>query len=284
MAGVTSEPVDRPGRLASSVSLLAEIADGALEPGYVAAARRRAGVPDSRLRIRPLVLLLALLAGLVAVVVVRQTHQQAPLLAKERAGLLAEVEAQTLATDRLAGELTRLGSALSAERVALLGATRTGRALAARNDALLAATGATQLTGPGLEVRLADASGAAGRARANRVYDVDLQAVVNALWAAGARGVAINGQRVTGQTAIREAGQAILVNFQPVLSPYQVLAVGNPVRLETRFGSGSTATRFRLYRQVYGLQFSYRRVSYLTLPAAPASPLFYARPVTRGKR
>jgi uncharacterized protein YlxW (UPF0749 family) len=38
--------------------------------------------------------------------------------------------------------------------------------------------------------------------------------------------VAVNEQRLTGFTAIRGAGEAILVNYQPLTRPYTVTAVG----------------------------------------------------------
>ena len=40
----------------------------------------------------------------------------------------------------------------------------------------------------------------------SRVLDVDLQGVVNGLWASGAEAIAVNGQRLTGLTTIRAAG------------------------------------------------------------------------------
>ena len=43
----------------------------------------------------------------------------------------------------------------------------------------------------------------------------DLQIVVNGLWDAGAEAISVNGQRLTSKSAIRFAGQAILVNYRP---------------------------------------------------------------------
>ena len=64
-----------------------------------------------------------------------------------------------------------------------------------------------------------------------RVYDRDLQDVVNALWLAGAEAMSINGQRLTAATAIRSAGEAILVNSRPLSPPSLVHAIGNPAPL-----------------------------------------------------
>ncbi len=65
-----------------------------------------------------------------------------------------------------------------------------------------------------------------GQLNAGQVTDHDLQSVVNALWGAGARAISVGGIRVGPQTAIRTAGQSILVAFTPVRSPYLVRAVG----------------------------------------------------------
>ena len=58
--------------------------------------------------------------------------------------------------------------------------------------------------------------------------DDDLQLVVNALWAAGAEAISINGQRLGPTTAIRFAGEAVLVDFRPVTNPYEISAIGDP--------------------------------------------------------
>ena len=52
--------------------------------------------------------------------------------------------------------------------------------------------------------------------------------MVNALWAAGAEAISINGQRLGPTTAIRFAGEAVLVDFRPVTNPYEISAIGDP--------------------------------------------------------
>lgn len=88
-----------------------------------------------------------------------------------------------------------------------------------------AAAGAVELAGPGLTVTIDDAPDAAAGSL-NQVLDRDLQDIVNALWQMGAAGIAVNDQRLTGATAIRGAGEAILVNYQPITRPYVISAVG----------------------------------------------------------
>lgn len=84
---------------------------------------------------------------------------------------------------------------------------------------------AAQISGPGVVVTIDDAPDA-DVAPLNRVLDRDLQDITNALWRMGARGVAVNGLRLTQTSAIRGAGDAILVNYQPLTRPYVVEAVG----------------------------------------------------------
>jgi uncharacterized protein YlxW (UPF0749 family) len=113
----------------------------------------------------------------------------------------------------------------------------------------------------------------------SRVLDVDLQAVVNALWAAGAEAVAVNGQRLTTMSTIRTAGGAILVDFRPVTSPYEVAAIGPP-DLEQRFGRSATAGAMADLARRYGLGYSTRSEGKLNLPAAPGTSLRYAHTPT----
>jgi uncharacterized protein YlxW (UPF0749 family) len=109
------------------------------------------------------------------------------------------------------------------------------------------------------------------------VQDHDLQDVVNALWASGAEAVSINGLRLTAQTAIRSAGEAILVDFRPLSPPYTVRAVGDPKRLETSFVDGPTGRRLGTLASVYGVQFVVRRTDGQTLPGSGFPTLHLAQ-------
>ena len=108
-------------------------------------------------------------------------------------------------------------------------------------------------------VTLDDAATAAGRrpTRAlDRVLDRDLQSVVNGLWAAGAEAVAVNGQRLTALSAIRSAGDAILVDYRPLTRPYVVVAIGDPRTIAgaVRFSGGPAGPGLRTLQQTYGMQ------------------------------
>jgi uncharacterized protein YlxW (UPF0749 family) len=259
-------------RADESMSLLVDIATQALDPGYAEAAARGVGQDAAGHRRRPWLAVLGVLAATLLVVIAGvQAHRRAPSAARARDTLVAQVQARGRSVDALLSRLNRLRAETAGLRDDALASSTAGQRLAARLDAEELAAGAVAASGPGLRVTLDDS--ADGR---NQILDRDLQATVNALWAAGAEAVAVDGQRMTAQSAIRQAGSAILVNFDPVSAPYDVEAIGDPVALETAFGSSRTAARLRAYIQLYGLRFHYGRATTLTLPPAPGLALRYA--------
>ena len=262
-----------------SMSLLVDLSATSLDPGYAAAAARRAaGEPARPGRAAGTLAVGVLLATLLIVVAAVQAHVRAPASARTRAGLVASVTRETRAVDALAAEVDGLRAAVARLRDTALAGSSAGSALAAQVRAEELASGAVAVTGPGLRVTLDDAAQKTHGTR-NRVLDRDLQAAVNALWSSGAEAVAINGQRLTTQSAIRQAGDAILVDFSPLSPPYQIDAIGDPVPLETAFASSPAAGRLRGYTQLYGLRFGYSRESVLRLPASAGEILHYARPI-----
>jgi uncharacterized protein YlxW (UPF0749 family) len=82
--------------------------------------------------------------------------------------------------------------------------------------------------------------------------------------------VAVNGERVTALSALRNSGQAIRINDVSLSPPYVVEAVGDPRTLPARFANTTSGVRFRDVTSLYGMPFSMDIVKSLTLPAAPA--------------
>ena len=279
------------------MSLLIDTMTNSLDPAYAEVARRRASRPGSAPPRRSVyVALSAAAAGLLLGIAALQTHNRAPARAAATARLLDTVKARTSLTEQLQERLDQLRGKVAAERASVLSATSAGSALGKQLQGLEAAAGTVPLTGDGLRVHLDDAPApgtqdnnplggpdprTAEGPTTSRILDRDIQQVVNALWAAGARGIAVNGQRVTAQTAIRSAGAAILVDYRPLSPPYDVTAVGDPATLESAFGNSPTADRFRAYEDLYGLRFDYARVRRVTLPAAPGLSLRFAEPAAR---
>ena len=272
-----------------SMSLLVDLSSSSLDPGYAEAAARRSdtAVAGSAGRPRPGIGLAigVVAATLLIVVAAVQAHVHAPAADRNRADLANTVTDQTHAVDTLARQVAGLRAAVAQLRDAQLAGSAAGTQLSSRIRSAELASGVTAVSGPGVLVSLDDAPTGNSSTR-NRVQDRDLQAVVNALWAAGAEAVAVNDQRLTASSAIRQAGDAILVNFTPVSAPYRVQAIGDPVAVETAFASSRSAGQMRSLTQLYGLRFDYSRQTAMRLPAAAEETLRYAHPVpsptTRG--
>ena len=282
------EPGPRPpARPDASMSLLTSVMSHTLDEGYaLAAARRRAegraGLPPAsraRLWLTGGLLLAALLVTLGAA----HAHEAAPEVAQERAQLLDRVRSGTAALDALRARVEELRAEVAEYRRA---AQADPGAREARLTALLAGT--TSVEGPGLELTLEDAPGAAsgpagdprgGSSGSGRVSDRDLQRVVNGLWRAGAEAVAVNDRRLTALSAIRTAGQAVLVDNRPLVPPYRVLAVGGGEEFAAAFRAGAAGRHLERLREEEGIGFHLGLREELVLPAAPDPALHTARPV-----
>lgn len=69
------------------------------------------------------------------------------------------------------------------------------------------------------------------------VHQQDIQAVVNAMWDAGAEGVMIQGQRVISTTGIKCAGNSVELQGIPYPQPYVITAVGDTSAMQARIDS-----------------------------------------------
>ncbi|KAF0198127.1 MAG: hypothetical protein FD169_190 [Bacillota bacterium] len=134
-------------------------------------------------------------------------------------------------------------------------------ALRVEMQSIRSSAGFLSLTGPGVRIKLWDAFG--GFTEDEIVHDSDVRDIINELNAAGALGVAVGGERITAQTAVRCAGPIILVNQRPV-------AV-NPVVLEAVGDANILASSLSLVRTTLlatkGIKLEVEKLAYLTLPA-----------------
>jgi uncharacterized protein YlxW (UPF0749 family) len=123
--------------------------------------------------------------------------------------------------------------------------------------------------GPGIVLTLRDAQSPPNEENPQNyiVHDYDLREIVNGLMAAGAEGVAINGERISNVTSIRCVGPTILVNARRIASPFRIVAVGDPDALSD--GLTRTGPASHLFAEVfplYGIQFSVQKKARVELP------------------
>jgi len=256
------------------MSLLSAIGGGRVWiPEQGAPRPPRRGQPVRPLRVAAVLLA----AGLLLAAAVTQTRRAAPAVDRQRAALQAQIAARTREVDGLTAARARLQGQLAAAHATAARSGSTQRAAAATNRRLAPITGAQAVRGPGLTVRLDNPPSAKRVART--ITDSDVQQVANQLWSAGAEAVAVNGVRLTSRTAIRDAGGALLVDFQPQSPPYLVAAVGAPGRLSAGFAASPLAARLRSAVTVFSIGLSVRTADALLLPAsrslatpAPGSP------------
>jgi uncharacterized protein YlxW (UPF0749 family) len=193
----------------------------------------------------------------------RTVAQQQDVRRDELVALIQERQART---DQLTTDLADLRAEIDAAGAQAAAALP---ALRLRLASLEGVTGLTAVRGPGLRVTLADAEEACptGRPDDCQVQDTDLQLAVNALFAAGAEAVAVNGERLIATSAVRSAGRSVLVNYRVLVSPYVVEAIGDPDRLDEQFRGTEVAHDFTVWSDVYGLGFAVEQVRRLELPA-----------------
>ncbi|MFJ9378096.1 DUF881 domain-containing protein [Streptomyces sp. NPDC101455] len=273
------------------MSLLTNVMDHSLDDGYAEAAARKKAAGESGLP-KTLRAKLGLAAGLVLAALVvtvgaAQARVAAPVVAKERQELIDRIDKETTSADKLEGTVDDLRDDVSArQRAALKTSGGSGQA-----DLVSMLSGATAVHGPGVKLVVDDAKEASAGGGDNpretadfsdtgRVRDRDMQRVVNGLWAAGAEAVSINGQRLTALSAIRAAGDAILVDNRPLVPPYTVLAVGDGKRLSTRFQNGADGLYLHALEDNYGIRATIAVESDLRLPAAPSVIVRTAQPRT----
>lgn len=279
------------------MSLLVDIMADTLDQGYAERAARAEQVrpagpvrgPRPRRRLAPLLGILAV--GLVTGTAVAEVRDRSRADQGLRGRLAAEVVQRTRDSDALALRAAGLRDEVTAVREQALGADAAGRAARQRLEALGAASATTAVRGPGVVVTVDDAGTGdpvgddplrGGTVPEGRVRDADLQDVVNGLWAAGAEAVAVDGQRLTALSAIRSAGESVLVDLRPLSPPYVVEAVGDAARLEVRFVDGPSGRRLATLASLYGIRFEVARAEELDLPAAGTPDLRAARPVPDG--
>ncbi|WP_181384208.1 DUF881 domain-containing protein [Streptomyces sp. NWU49] len=273
------------------MSLITNVMDHSLDDGYAeAAARKKAdgdgGMPKT-LRAKLGLAAGLVLAALIVTVGAAQARVAAPVVAKEREELIDRIDRETEAADELEDDIDELREDVGArQREALRDSGGSDR-----SELVGIMAGAVAVHGPGVRLVVNDAkdttAGGDGDPRSTsgfsdtgRVRDRDLQRVVNGLWESGAEAVSINGQRLTALSAIRAAGDAILVDNRPLVPPYTVLAVGDGPQLKDRFRNSADGVYLHVLQENYGIRTALSAEEDLRLPAAPSVIVRTAQPIT----
>ncbi|WP_338018069.1 DUF881 domain-containing protein [Streptomyces taklimakanensis] len=135
--------------------------------------------------------------------------------------------------------------------------------------------GTRELSGAGLSVTLDDAPPDATARMPGIpepqpddlvVHQQDLQAVVNALWAGGARGIKVMDQRLISTSAVRCVGNTLILQGRLYSPPYTITAVGDTDALHEALEEAPAVRNYREYVDAYGLGWSVEEHDEVTLP------------------
>lgn len=225
------------------------------------------------------------------------------------AGLLFATSGQTArGTDLRGGEVIELSGLISQRRAALAEQSAESAELQAQVDRLIdqvatretavadaqgdaqgqtLSAGMVALRGAGVRIVLDDAPRRPDGSLPNGarpddvvIHQSDVQAVVNALWAGGADGVAIMGQRLIATSAVRCVGNVLLLEGRTYSPPFEITAVGDQEAFVRQLAESPQVGVFQDAVAAFGLTFSVRASDTVELPAHSGTPAMeYARPV-----
>jgi uncharacterized protein YlxW (UPF0749 family) len=219
------------------------------------------------------------LLGFLAVVAVRARPADPESRLPRQYRLAALIERQQRSTADLRRQVEQLRADVDRLR-----SRQAGRAegLTVRNDqlqSLSSVAGLVPVRGPGLKVTLDDSrldEAPSGNVNDLVIHSQNVQAVVNALWRAGAEAVSINHQRLIGTSAVLCVGNTLLLNGTVQSPPYVVSAIGAG---KDRFEADALVRRLHDDAKQFGLRFSVAKEDSLDLPAFKgATTAKYARP------
>lgn len=270
------------GRPDLSMTLLHEVTERPLDPGYAEAARRRADgtAPPLPWWRKAVVVVAAAALGLGAVWAARELRAPNEGAGEARALLLSQIEERVGRGERLREDNRALVEQIERMQEESLGSSDPGFLEEVRELTLNA--GGARVRGPGLTITLddsRDAQAGGPDSQLGRVQDLDLQVLANALWASGAEAVAINGHRLSSVSAIRSAGPAILVDLAPLARPYVVEAVGDPDDMRARLVRSTGGSHLGTLRDSFGISVDVQESEELVLPGTTARTLRHAEPL-----
>jgi len=133
-------------------------------------------------------------------------------------------------------------------------------AMLRRSAELAGEAGMDPVHGPGLVVTLQDAQrDANGRFPRDAspddlvVHQQDIEAVLNALWSAGAEAIQMQDQRIIATSVPRCVGNTLLLNGRTYSPPYTITAIGNAAAMQAALAAAPLVTLYKQYVVRFGL-------------------------------
>jgi uncharacterized protein YlxW (UPF0749 family) len=165
--------------------------------------------------------------------------------------------------DRLTAERDSLVTTMDTHHGGSPGADAALAAITNRSATLAVDAGLDRMRGPGLVVTLKDAQrDAEGRFPRDAspddlvVHQQDIEAVLNALWSAGAEGIQMQDQRIIGTSAPRCVGNTLLLNGRTYSPPYVITAIGDTAAMQAALAAAPLVTLYKQYVVRFGLGYT----------------------------
>jgi uncharacterized protein YlxW (UPF0749 family) len=227
-----------------TMPLLALITQRSLDADYeyVATRKRAAGQDPSVRQVPRRTAAIVLLAfGLLVTVAAVQTSRNASVDAASRSSLIDQINLRRQAVADQQRQVSRQQADQLALQRSLTRVNTEAQATQARLSRVRAGTGFGAVKGSGVEATVASAPGSDNN---QLVRDSDLTLLTDALWAAGAEAISVNGERLTVLSSFRNVGIGILVNSRPVNPPYVFDVIGDPQTLPANLLSSSVGSQW----------------------------------------
>ncbi|CAA0116511.1 Uncharacterised protein [Mycolicibacterium vanbaalenii] len=206
-------------------------------------------------------------------------RSEAPRLVDLVRGTQQSVDRLTAQRDAMAAQIDNHHGGSPGSAAALAAITR-------RADVLAGQAGLTPLSGPGLVVTLNDAQrDAEGRFPRDAspddliVHQQDIEAVLNALWSAGAEGIQMQDQRIIATSAPLCVGNTLLLNGRTYSPPYVITAIGDAAAMQQALTEAPMVTLYKRYAARFGLSYTEEARDVELAGYQPPVRMEYAKPI-----
>ncbi len=208
-------------------------------------------------------------SGVFLGIAIANFQRQVPLIEKSKQDLRTTIENRITNLGVISNELSNINDQINNENIQQKDILNRGI-----NDLdetnLQISAGVKSVKGPGFSISINDARKTDSldfeKVNLARVFDTDLQLVTNALWASGAEAISINNQRLSTTTAIRSAGDAILINYRPLLPPYLITFIGDKQVVDSLIQNPDFQD-FQFVVKTYGLEYKLTPIDIVEIPA-----------------
>jgi uncharacterized protein YlxW (UPF0749 family) len=139
-------------------------------------------------------------------------------------------------------------------------------------------SGMTALEGPGIVATLNDSTDTTVPPNEDPgsyiIHDYDLRDVLNALWAAGAEAISLNGERLVSTSSLYCVGTTILCNATRLSPPYEVRAIGDSGALEAAVRNAPQMEKLNQRALIYDIPITVEQRERVEVPAYSGSVVF----------